>query len=210
MKGLLWFLLGAAAGSGITYVLIKDTYEQIAIEEVDEMKEYYEEKMKEDKKATIKSDVNSKPDLDVLARERAKGERIPYDKQYIPEDERDEEEGLPPSEQYIHNDEKYRKTMKKPYLIKPEEYSDENYHYDKLSYGYYVEDDVLVDDNEDVVTDITNTIGDEALLSFGEISEDPDIVYVRNERLAVDIEIIRMQESYKEVVLGMVDEDDED
>ena len=69
---------------------------------------------------------------------------------------------------------------------------------------------MLVDENEDVVTDITNTIGDEALLSFGEISEDPDIVYVRNEKLAVDIEIIRMQESYKEVVLGMVDEDDED
>jgi len=221
MKQLLWFLLGAAAGSGITYVLIKDTYEQMAIEEVDEMKEYYKEKMEEkDEKdkgvtANIKTNIPEKPDLDVLAKEQAKSERIAYNNKYVsPEDEEVEDEAPnddPPDEYYYDDQEKYDKQRKfrKPYIITGEAYDNENLHYDKLSFGYYVEDDVLVDDNEDIVTGISETVGDEALVSFGDDSDDPDIVYVRNEGVSADIEIIRIEESYKESVLGMVGEDDD-
>ncbi|MFI5344389.1 MAG: hypothetical protein ACHQUC_09240, partial [Chlamydiales bacterium] len=73
---------------------------------------------------------------------------------------------------------------------------------DKVTLTYYDGDDVLSDVNEKMLSSSEEMIGD-ALLHFGEQSEDPDIVYVRNIKLGCEYEIIRIHNSYETVVLGV-------
>jgi len=89
-----------------------------------------------------------------------------------------------------------------PYVIPFDEFGEFS-NRDELTIFYYAEDDTLADEQEEVIPNVSEVIGDEALTSFGDRSNDPDIVYVRNERLAIDYEVIRYHKSYQETVLGI-------
>jgi hypothetical protein len=91
-----------------------------------------------------------------------------------------------------------------PYVITTEEFSEGNDHYDKLTIYYYADDDTLVDDNEEIITDVIGTVGDQGLYSFGNGSDDPDVVYIRNEKRETDYEVICLNKSYSETVLGIL------
>lgn len=89
-----------------------------------------------------------------------------------------------------------------PYIISVEEYSEGNNHYDKLTISFYEDDEVLADENDEVITDGDYIVGLDSLQRFGEESGDPEIVYVRNDKLQIDYEIVRLSKSYAETVLG--------
>lgn len=88
------------------------------------------------------------------------------------------------------------KDSEHPYLITPEEFG-ENEEYETIELNYYA-DGVLADDNDDVIDDISETIGDEALNHFGD--HEDDAVFVRNETRKVDFEIVLDKRTYSEVV----------
>lgn len=90
-----------------------------------------------------------------------------------------------------------------PYVISRDSYENEHLSFYKESLVYFVEDDVLCDDQDSKVEDREKFIGTEALNSFGEGSDDEDIVYVRNLQKGMDFEIVREYQSYKENVLGI-------
>ena len=73
--------------------------------------------------------------------------------------------------------------------------------YDRVYLIFYEKDRVLVDDCEEPVEDVENTVGLESLASFGEYEEDS--VYVRNDCLQCDYEILLDKRSYKEAVYGV-------
>lgn len=75
--------------------------------------------------------------------------------------------------------------------------------YDKISLTYYDGDGVLTDDREEPVNDINKIIGDDATSSFGLDPTEPDVVYVRNNRIKTDFEIVRVMDAYTEAVLGI-------
>lgn len=87
-----------------------------------------------------------------------------------------------------------------PYIIDDQSYSDDFGHHDKLSLYYYKDDDVLCEENEDVIDDIEGTIGNDAL----GILDKNIMVWVRNERLGADYEIIGLKQSYAEAVHGIL------
>jgi hypothetical protein len=91
-----------------------------------------------------------------------------------------------------------------PYVVSLEEHVALRNSYGSEILMYYEEDDVLVSDEEDDVLPNhgADIIGEDALTSFGEASQDPDIVYIRNERVGIDYEVIRSHKSYSEMVLG--------
>lgn len=98
-----------------------------------------------------------------------------------------------------------------PYVIHQDEFNEEEKsHYGKVTYTYYAGDDVLVDDeNEQPVPHGDINVGIDNL-KFGHGTDDVDVVFVRNDRLELDMEICRTHESYEQVVLGIGrDEDDE-
>lgn len=93
-----------------------------------------------------------------------------------------------------------------PYVISFEQFCEENDKYDKITLTYFAEDDTLSDEDEEIFQDTKAILGDDWTSSFGEGSEDPDVVYVRNNKLQIDYEIVRNHGSYSEIVSGIVKE----
>lgn len=95
-----------------------------------------------------------------------------------------------------------------PYVISLSEFTEDKQHYDKISWCYYEGDDVLCDENEEPISEgsVEETVGD-ALVRFGDGSDDENIVYVRNDKISCDYEISRVNASFSEVVLGIIPED---
>lgn len=107
---------------------------------------------------------------------------------------RDDEAEYNPNEDL--NDPKLRN--REPVIISHDEYwGDEYEHHDKLALYYYVEDDVLATEDGDVIDNIILNVGD-ALTKYGFKTNDEDVIYVRNFKLAVDYEIAKVYGSYED------------
>ena len=89
--------------------------------------------------------------------------------------------------------------MEKPYVISPEEFG-EFEEYEKISLTYYA-DKVLADENDEEVDDVDEIVGEESLNHFGEYEDDS--VFVRNDRLKCDYEILLDQRNYSDVAKTM-------
>lgn len=76
--------------------------------------------------------------------------------------------------------------LSKPYIIHPDEFGmyDE---YESTSLKCFA-DRVVTDMNDEIIDDVDLVVGNEALDHFGEF--EPDAVYVRNDRLKCDYEIL--------------------
>ena len=179
VTGLFIFVLGAAVGSAMTWQYAKKFYEQRAQEEIDSVKETYgkklvpahvEEDTAEKEAATVVDGVDDKPDILHYA------EILKHEK-YTTDDE------SPTAES-------------KPYVISPDEFG-EFEEYDRISLTYYA-DQVLADENDDKIKDVDEVIGVESLTHFGEFEDDS--VFVRNDRLKCDYEILMDSRTYSEVL----------
>lgn len=176
------FIFGAALGSLVTWQVTKKKYEQIAQEEIDSVKEVFSRRNKK---------------TDDAEEEEEKEEKAPQDIARPVEHKIEDE---------VEDDDKtvYEKIIKdcnymgveKPYVIGPDEFA-EMYDYTTISLTYY-SDGVLADENDEMVEDVENTVGYEALSHFGEY--EADSVYVRNDRLSVDYEILLDLRTYSEVL----------
>jgi hypothetical protein len=96
-----------------------------------------------------------------------------------------------------------------PYVIHQDEFSNHETGYSQTTYTYYDVDDVLVDEGNghplphaDIIVGVDN-------LKFGHGTDDVDVVFVRNDRLELEMEICRVHDSYEEKVLG-IDPDETD
>ena len=83
--------------------------------------------------------------------------------------------------------------MNRPYVISPDEYDENDYETETL---YYYPDGVLTDVYDNPITDIEETVGKESLTRFGEYEEDS--VFVRNDDLETDYEILLQADNYKD------------
>lgn len=67
--------------------------------------------------------------------------------------------------------------------------------YQTLTLNYY-DDDVVTDEHDVPIDRPEQLLGDDALVSFGEGSEDEDVVYVRNEAKKAMYEVVRLNKEY--------------
>jgi hypothetical protein len=93
-----------------------------------------------------------------------------------------------------------------PYVITLEEYAIQNGQ-EKVVLTYYEKDDIVCDESEKVVSDTDKLIGSDGLLKFGQWSGDPDSVYIRNLKMNIDFEVVRLKKSYTEEILGVEPEE---
>lgn len=193
-KYILAFGLGAAVGAEASGYFFKTKYEQLAQEEIDSVKEVFskknrsneeqeeveaEESDEEDpkKKASI---AREKPDIMEYASKLVDCEYTNYSNIEMPLND------------VKSNDD----VVERPYVITPKEFSD-NYDYETITLTYY-SDKVLTDDLDEPIEDIENVVGVESLTHFGEYEDDS--VYVRNDRLRVDYEILLDERKYTDVL----------
>ena len=92
------------------------------------------------------------------------------------------------------------RTPDKPYIIHVDEYMDkEEVDNRQSTLTYYDGDNILCDTDDTPVYDVENIVG---FLRFGHGSKDPNVCYVRNERLMAEYEILRDPGYYQVQILG--------
>ena len=166
LSNVIMFAVGAAIGSAVTWALVKSKYERIANEEIAEMRDYVRNKV-EPEKVEPKKFENEKFQMD-----KAKYVNLTAD--YLKSFNEEEKGGAEDMEET------------KPYVITPEEFG-ENDDYDTVSLTYYA-DDILEDDQGNIIDDPDEVVGEGYADHFGEFEEDS--VYVRNDELKIDYEIL--------------------
>ena len=97
-----------------------------------------------------------------------------------------------------------------PYVISQEEYMEGVPGYEQITLAYYEDGEGILVDPQDVpIPDSDKIVGDDNLLRFGHGSGDSRVVYVRNDDISVDFEIIKSQGSFESEVLGFKHSDDD-
>lgn len=172
--GFFLFIFGAAVGAISAWKFAKTKYEAIAQEEIDSVKKAY---------SKISSDIKERA---AEAETANKYSAIIHNEGYV------KNEGVLSADE---NEQQLKPIYNPPYIITPDEFA-ENYEYDTIDITYF-SDGVLADENDEPLEDIDNTIGKDAIKHFGEYEQ--DTVYVRNERLKCDYEIIRDERKYSDV-----------
>lgn len=90
-----------------------------------------------------------------------------------------------------------------PYVISFEEFQENTDTNDQATLVYYEGDDMLCDEREQPIDNTEYVVGDDNLTRFGHGSKDVNVVYVRNEKMGSDFEIVRNKGSYHKEVLGL-------
>lgn len=180
------FVVGAGMGSVCTWKLLKRKYELIAQEEIDSVKAAYA--TRENGKGFVEGFCDG---LKVAEDRTQKDESNVDFKNYASIIQK---EGYTDYSRSV-EEKKGEAFVEKPYVISPEEFG-EFEEYEKISLTYYA-DKVLADENDEEVDDVDEIVGEESLNHFGEYEDDS--VFVRNDRLKCDYEILLDQRNYSDV-----------
>lgn len=187
LTGFLIFAVGVAAGSIPTWYYAKKKHE----EEIESIKEHFTYKRPETE--SIEPEKEEKPQKpEVPDSDRTVTE---YAKQLSQEgytNYSNVEKGQAKEEEA--NDTNKKDSV--PYVITPDEFGGFD-DYDRISFTYYA-DHVLADENDEEVEDIEGSVGVDSLSHFGEYEDDS--VYVRNDRLKVDYEILLDRRKYSDIL----------
>lgn len=171
------FGLGAAAGAAAGWAAAKTRYQREKEEEIASARDAFR-RMLEEKKNDVRTLAQNKPDLKEYAKTVTKTG-------YAQRFEKPENETAKPEEDMRNHGET-------PYIITPEDFGGQ-YDYEPVSLTYYA-DGVLADEDDNEVDDIAEIVPVDFADHFGEYEDDS--VYVRNDRLRHDYEILRDEHTY--------------
>jgi len=193
---------GATASYFITKKVVADKYETILDVEIASVKEHFQNRhdmLHKQGDFETPEQFAEKLELDKLLRaytttsltETEAGLELKIsvnDREPNPNDE-DEDEPINPDE---------------PYIISEEDFAETHLEYGKELLTYYELDDTLsAAEGEGTIDEVNSLVGNDSLTKFGHKSNDQNVVYVRNRRLACDFEITRKEGAYNEIVLTM-------
>ncbi len=211
--GLGGLLVGAAVSHILTKRHLQTQYQQFADEEIRLMREEYFE-AKEIVQVTkpelddILVENGYKPAEGKITVEEATPEGIAdaVNRNVFEEEEPSEAELGRPVWDYPTE---YRKRSEaSPYVLHHDEFVQNERDYMQSTLTYYAGDDVLTDERDTIIDDRDELVGLENLDRFGEGSEDPEIVYVRNPVREIDLEIVRSDGTYAKEVHGLDSEEE--
>lgn len=191
----LLFAAGAAVGSAVTWKIVKNRYERIVQEEIESIKEAF---TPEDGMCCPEEDDNSEDDESDAGRFLGVT-HIDWSKLEDLDEEDDDSDDLNEystlASNYTSEKGGAEGMVKPPYVISPYDFGELD-DYSQFELTYYA-DDVLEDEDYEIVKDRDDLIGPKALFTFGEYEEDS--VFVRNERLKADFQILKDPRTYAEV-----------
>ena len=178
------FIIGSVVGVGIgvagTYSYFKDKYEKLAEEDFNSRRVFDEDKKDEPVEPVVEKTADSrtvdKPSIAAYSAILQKEGYVNYS------DMQDKKQ-------------KQEIAVGRPYVIQPSDFGEFD-DYEKISLTYTA-DGVLLDDMNEIVDDIEETVGEDSLEHFGEYEDDS--VYVRNDAKKCDYEILLDQRNYQEI-----------
>lgn len=198
IKGILTFGAGLVVGALASYIVTRNKYEEILQEEIDSVKETYkkraemgpckldeeDEEVKEEKNTTEVEEEFTEEEHSKYNNIVSESGYVNYTKYAKKDEEVEEQERIPVTDPYD-----------RPYVINAEEYGEE-VGYDTMTLTYFA-DKVLVDDLDDIVENPDDVVGLDNLRIFEEFGA--STVYVRNDVLMVDYEIMKDDFKYSDL-----------
>lgn len=184
------FAAGILTGSLCTWYSTKKYYEKIANDEIESMKEWLARRVEEQDEKTEEqssepaenpNSPSTKPNLMEYA-------AMVKDLGYTDYSRRTEEPEKEAKEDEEVDD------MDRPHVIEPEEFGECDY--EEVSLTYYA-DGVLTDEQDNLIEDVDGMVGEDYAEHFGEY--EADSVFVRNDRLQTDFEILADQRNYSDL-----------
>lgn len=185
LKGFAIFAMGAAVGSAASWYFLKTKYERFAQEEIDSVKAVFSKRSAQEEQPEendISPKVEDSSTMMDYAKKLDEEKYIDYSSPEVASKSIDKTD-------IVTND-------TAPYVITPDEFGDLE-EYSEISLTYYA-DKVLADDLDYPVEDIPGTVGFGSLSRFGEYEDDS--VFVRNDRLKCDYEILLDYRRYEDVL----------
>lgn len=232
LNNVIFTVIGAAVGAGGAWFFTRKYYAKKKAEEVAACKSFYEKKTKNDEpktEATLNRkdcSISNSKNVDKSDLEKYKTiisqhydvskavNNLKYDEIEEKEPDVDDEDydaEYAAARAFYEEKKAAYKTSDKPYIISADAFNGDdtiNYReeYEHVSLDYFEGDDKLtLSDSEKLVECPENVIGIDYKLHFGDskLGCDEDCVYIRNDRLQTDYEIIRDKGSYSQLVLGI-------
>ena len=216
------FVVGAATGVAATFTYAKKKYAKIAQEEIDSVKEIYSKKPKKDDAEEIDEDEEEiyydRPEIEdepeeefveefrpatpeeVKAYERATRhyrELSEMDEKTLEEKVREKSINIVRDCNRITSEGGNKVLADKPYIIKPNEFGEQDY--DEVTLVYYANGKFTSYDTGDLMDEfeIEDAIGDiDPSVHFGDYEEDS--VFIRNDERGIDYEVLRDEDPYEE------------
>jgi hypothetical protein len=182
LSKVLIFVAGAAIGSVATWAVVKTKYEKIAKEEIESVKETFSKRYEREEEA-------NEPEIEPEEKPEKVTSMAEYKEKIVSNGYTDYAN--------IVDDGDDERLKPEPYVISPEEFNEIN-EYDSWEYTYYEGDNTLTDDNNWPIQDVDNTVGDDFMTHFGDYEDDS--VFIRNDRLKTDIQILLDSRRYSDVV----------
>lgn len=175
------FITGVAVGSAVTWKLVKTKYEKIAQEEIDSVRETFSKHASEsdENEKTVETE-EEEPDQDI---DKKIYQHLVDETGYAAKSTEKE-------------DKKDMSDTNKPYVIAPDEFGECDYA--MLTLTCYT-DGTVTNERGKIVTNVDELVGNDSLECFGENEDDPDSVYVRNDKLQIDYEILKDYRDYSEI-----------
>lgn len=174
------FSLGAATGATAAWMLAKTKFERLANESIESVKQAYSRRMESEIGSSAED--NRKKPAETESSDFQKPDLMSFYSNKI------HREG------YL-GDDKKSESVESLYIIPPEAFGELD-EYDQISLTYYA-DGVLADENDEVIDNGEEIVGKEALNRLGKYEDDS--VFVRNDRLKTDYEILLDKRDYSEI-----------
>lgn len=175
---IIYVTFGTIIGSVVTYILMKKHCEEYIHEELRLAREHETAKDSVKKEPAKKQTEESKKDSDTVVLNNETSQKIA--------------KGSEPKDYTVYSKGKEERMTS---LITSERFATEEPDFEKISLSFYETEGILADMYGDIV-DIDSSIGMKAVSYFELLHQ--DVIYIRNEKLKIDYEIVLEHESYNE------------
>lgn len=172
LSNIILFVAGAGVGSFMTYKILEKKHE----EEIESVRSAFDRVYGCKTARHDESDENTTDEIEEVSNVINQNGYVTLSENKVEKEESDMET--------------------KPYVISPNEFGDCDYV--SVTLWYYT-DGVVTNDNGKVIGNVDELIGDDFAEHYGEYEEDPDTVYVRNDKQKIDYQILAEYRAYSEM-----------
>jgi hypothetical protein len=200
------FVVGGAISYFATRKVLTTRFEKLVDKELREAKEYYIQRPPQKVSKKDQKKVSKKDQKKLVKKLEYVGDdtpEIPRGESYLDMPDEVVVEGSDPHFNYAV--ELPRRSKEYPYVIHVDEFLACEKDYDQVSITYYEGDDILADEKDVPIPKPDEIVGESNLLRFGHGSKDNRVVYVRNEILELEFEILHRDGKFSREVLGFIE-----
>jgi hypothetical protein len=197
----------AAATTGYLFAQkkLKAKYEKISEQEISEAKQFYAVlNSKETPGEAVERLIPSQSESLTSAAEALRsyqGEEVENSEPDVVVEVNVFERAQQDVEDFDIEEEMKNRTRNVPYIIHHDEYMEADPGYPQQTLTYYEGDDTLTDEQDTPIIAVNDVIG-EGNLRFGYGSGDSGTVFIRNDKLSLDFEVVKSDGKYAHEVLG--------